>query len=424
MAAGSAGISLHVTQRMLVAGETVHGEIELNTPLFSSSGITTLIARLSGSVEVLNTSVTVTIHDNSPLYVVPPKLTPKTENSRSLYHQELELWRADTPSSSTSNRIPFSFKLPQDLPPSFQVDGIHAECRVGHVLEVLGTRPNASSHRIVVPLSVVAPDSLGTQHRQTLEGGWNGPWLPVKKEARIRKGVFGSHSSVQVELLLPCLSPLPLFTRIPFLVNIVTFTKEMKAEESSRRSQDAVFPTPPQHAKDISFWLQRQIDLVVDGHSVKEVDDYVRLGGLGEESSSGEDGPEVRVLDKEWIPSSNGRKGVWKQETKISSYFTLEGTPTFSDSILSLKYLMTIKVNFAGVGNTVEASCPVEISSGMVPQSRRAGVRRRGTRRRSTVDPLPLYTEREEPPPMEERRRTLDLPPSYWAIAAWETDGS
>ena len=58
---------------------------------------------------------------------------------------------------------------------------------------------------------------------------------------------------------------------------------------------------------------------------------------------------------------------------------------------------MTIKVNFAGVGNAVEATIPVEIGSGMVAQSRRTGVRRRGTRRRSTVDPLPLYTEREEP---------------------------
>lgn len=52
MAAGSVGISLHVTQRMLVAGETVHGEIELNTPLFSNSGIETIIARISGSVDM------------------------------------------------------------------------------------------------------------------------------------------------------------------------------------------------------------------------------------------------------------------------------------------------------------------------------------------------------------------------------------
>lgn len=111
----------------------------------------------------------------------------------------------------------------------------------------------------------------------------------------------------------------------------------MKADESSRRSQDPVFPTPPQQAKDVSFWLRRQIELVVDGHSVKEIDNYVQLGGLGEGASSGEDGPEVHILDKEWIPSSNGRKGIWKQETQISSRFTLEGTPTFSEPTLSLK---------------------------------------------------------------------------------------
>ena len=52
MAAGSAGISLHVTQRMLVAGETVHGEVQLDTPLFSDSGVLTIIARISGSVDV------------------------------------------------------------------------------------------------------------------------------------------------------------------------------------------------------------------------------------------------------------------------------------------------------------------------------------------------------------------------------------
>ena len=52
MAAGSAGISSHVTQRMLVAGETVHGEVQLDTPLFSNSGVQTIIARISGSVDV------------------------------------------------------------------------------------------------------------------------------------------------------------------------------------------------------------------------------------------------------------------------------------------------------------------------------------------------------------------------------------
>ena len=52
MAAGSAGISLHVTQRMLVAGETVHGEVRLDTPLFSNSGVQTIIDRISGSVDV------------------------------------------------------------------------------------------------------------------------------------------------------------------------------------------------------------------------------------------------------------------------------------------------------------------------------------------------------------------------------------
>ena len=118
----------------------------------------------------------------------------------------------------------------------------------------------------------------------------------------------------------------------------------MKAEESSRRSQDAIFPTPPQHAKDVSLSLRRQIELVVDGHSLKEVDDYVCLGGLGEGSSSTQDAPEVRVLDKEWIPSSNGRKGVWKQETQISSYFTLEGTPTFADTTLSLKVCAIFRI--------------------------------------------------------------------------------
>ena len=43
---------INVSQRMFVAGESVHGEIELNTPLFKNSGIEVLMARLSGSIDV------------------------------------------------------------------------------------------------------------------------------------------------------------------------------------------------------------------------------------------------------------------------------------------------------------------------------------------------------------------------------------
>lgn len=115
----------------------------------------------------------------------------------------------------------------------------------------------------------------------------------------------------------------------------------MKIEELPKASQDNLFPTPPHHAKDISFRLRRHIEVSANSRNLDEVIDYARLGGLGETTAP--EGDQLQVLEKQWIPSSGARKGVWRQETLVRSSFTLQASPTFSCPSLKLKVCLVHK---------------------------------------------------------------------------------
>lgn len=100
-------------------------------------------------------------------------------------------------------RLPFTFQLPELLPPSFHYSGIGRLAHIGYSIEVVGHRPGifARNRRVgrVFPL-VPAADPLDVATRFDFLSGWNGEWSNTQVGDDIRQGLFGQYSRVDMEV--------------------------------------------------------------------------------------------------------------------------------------------------------------------------------------------------------------------------------
>lgn len=107
-----------------------------------------------------------------------------------------------------SLRLPFSLKLPADVPPSCYVSVGGTTVRADYQVQAIGIR-NGLPHneKVDAILNVVAPDVLGAPIKARLKGGWQGPWATKTARRRVRKGLWGPYADVQIEVsLLPLYS--------------------------------------------------------------------------------------------------------------------------------------------------------------------------------------------------------------------------
>lgn len=128
---------------------------------------------------------------------------------------------------------------------------------------------------------------------------------------------------------------IPVFSPIPFSLNIVTTTKAMKFEDTP--DDGPIFPEPPLDPKSVEFTLERKV--AVRAGTFFEDESWWHtvqlLGGLGSSQDPHfHDNTEVIPTEKVWIPSSDSqdekkKKGQWKQESTFKSYFTLRCPPSF-----------------------------------------------------------------------------------------------
>ena len=122
-----------------------------------------------------------------------------------LAHEDRALWARSSgtypPAGSDMLRIPFSFTLPSQLPPSFQYRGIGQSGTIRYALTAVGVRKGLLSlnKRHCHPLAVVPKDQLGKRLKADL--AVHG-WKTFSKEERIRKGLWGEYSKVTVEVRL------------------------------------------------------------------------------------------------------------------------------------------------------------------------------------------------------------------------------
>ncbi|KAI0802071.1 hypothetical protein BC629DRAFT_1284933 [Irpex lacteus] len=364
-------IQLVVQPTLRVPGEVVEGVAQLYFPNLAKDKIEEVHVKLRGSIytEITRSTGTSTIVDPKRVHVAK---------------ENISLWSSSSgvypPPDSDILEIPFTFKLPASLPPSFECVGAtkSEKAHIRYGIAIVGKRPGVLRHnqRITKGFPVLPPDPSGAELREALQRGWTGSWRTLMDKKQIRKGLWGDHSEVEMTLVIPDIAALPLFSPIPFTLTFVTHSKEMKG--GSKSAEEAVFPEPPLGPQAVDFTLTRNVWIKTTVYDHTRKNDFVaQLGGLGSRKSGSGTGGSADVvvtpLKKEWTPSDGekGEKGRWRQESTFKSTFQLSCAPTFSTETLNASYKLKVKVDYPGIGNSHTAEFPVHVVSGMYPAGER-----------------------------------------------------
>lgn len=99
-------------------------------------------------------------------------------------------------------RVPFQFNLPVELHPSFEYNAAYKNAIIGYFIEVVGARKGTfnANRRIIRPFAVVRDDPEGASIRSALQKGWSQEWTTTERFAKIRKGLWGGHADVRMEV--------------------------------------------------------------------------------------------------------------------------------------------------------------------------------------------------------------------------------
>ncbi|TFK85458.1 hypothetical protein K466DRAFT_601153 [Polyporus arcularius HHB13444] len=393
----SSALTVYIPPAIYVAGSTIEGEVEMRFPDLQDENIEEVQLRLRG------TSRTVITRDKTTLIETIP-----------LVRDDLSIWSRGgaypLPGSNTL-RVPFSFTLPEQLPPSFHVRRFDPKGDVRYSLSAVGVRKGLLNlnKRHVVPLAILPKDELGAELKAA--HATHG-WKSFQKEDRIRKGLWGDYSKVHVELSLPDIPVLPLFSDIPFTIRVTTTTAPLaRSKADASPSDKPVFPPVPVVPDGVQFVLERKVKLRANVFTDKSSRDAaVFLGKRKSGIRGGCAGPiETEPAVKEWVPSEGHEKdakgedtkggegldatGSWLQRAVFHSTFQLDCPPTFAVQNIETSYQLVVKVPFPGIGNDLKLEVPVTVTSGV-------------------VEPIPK--EQSDGEDAASPLTTLDLPPAYW----------
>ncbi|KAI0345935.1 hypothetical protein BDW22DRAFT_1353570 [Trametopsis cervina] len=385
-------IKLVFNPSLKVAGEVISGEVQLHFPGLMRDKVVEVHVKLRGSVF---TRITRQIGQNT--YVRHDRVY--------LAHEEVSLWKQGDgvypPPDSDTLKLPFTFTLPENLLPSCQYGGGGRMGTVGYFIQVVGKRPGVLriNDRQGSPFPVIQSLSAGAQMREALRQGWQGRWKTITDEKEIRRGLWGDYSRVKFTLVLPdVINVLPVLTPIPFTLTIVTHSKPTTKED--KPPEETIFPAPPLKPHEIDFRIERNVYIRTGSwDSYSEGGFIAYLGGMGPKSSSAsQSAVQVEPMEKVWIPLNGDekkQKGCWKQEVTFKSTFQLSCPPAFDANTMKVFYIMRLKVDFPGIGNSVKTDFPVRVVSCMYPPGQRGW---------------------DGPPP------EMDLPPDYFQATTWDND--
>ena len=123
--------------------------------------------------------------------------------TRRLVNEEQSLWTkgsAYPPAESDVLRIPFQFRLPENLPPSFHYDGIGKRASVLYSVKATGARPGLLKFdkQIAKPIAIVPKDDIAAALRVEDKTGWK----VVPKTQFMTKGLWGDYAEARVEVHL------------------------------------------------------------------------------------------------------------------------------------------------------------------------------------------------------------------------------
>ncbi|EIN05809.1 hypothetical protein PUNSTDRAFT_74072 [Punctularia strigosozonata HHB-11173 SS5] len=189
----SGPIQLNFPKRTRFAGELLLGSVDINVKEAQQDEIDHVRVRIRGSLQTKikrsNGKTTTTYRSNVPLIRI-----------------DIPLWqrgKAFPPPGTHILTVPFKYRLPADLPPSFHAKSSRKQGVVTYFLEVVATRPGMfQSNRRVRAMIAVVPAGI-PEHvtlRNDLAGGWSPhmPWKTYVSDAAIRTGIWADYSHVKV----------------------------------------------------------------------------------------------------------------------------------------------------------------------------------------------------------------------------------
>ncbi|KAJ7754566.1 hypothetical protein B0H16DRAFT_1542796 [Mycena metata] len=419
-------ITIRFPNLVRVAGETIEGHVDFNVPLARKDGIENLRFEVRG---VIRTQIYRQYGDAG---IVHKETVP-------LFSSVDSLWTPESPDTGSDVvSLPFRFKLPDDLPPSFyRWDGT-----VRYSLEAVCERPGKfHPNRRARQIFSVTPAASKNQllAKESLRQGWTGPWKETKKEEKIRQGIWGEYSHVYATFSIPDLPSFPIATPIPYSFQIVTETKTVDhSDHPDDKHGHPLFPAPPTLSTDLTQILCRKIECRVRTDNIfsrtkpkythhekrTETFDLQKNRRLEEkdrkaptdygqtESITCTQAVEAIVDEPEWIPKDHKSRGIWRRSVRFTSTLTLPFAPTLSSETIDWQYILQFVVPFPGLTNNFKLEIPLELGPGLACPPPPTGAP--GSSNHSYADVLPAG-----PAPS-----ILDLPPAYWGEDGhdWDDD--
>ncbi|THH28249.1 hypothetical protein EUX98_g5935 [Antrodiella citrinella] len=409
-------VNLTLPPGTYVGGQPVFGQAQLHFPEVLEDDIQEVHVKLRGYIFTRITRRNPQVGER-----------PAYENIREVNYQHdtidlvkenISIWsRANGPRPDGAQmlQIPFQFVLPPNALPSFDWNhGVDLQASISYFVEIVGVRDGMlhRNRRVRAGLAVLPPDPQGAMVNRTLRLRLPYEWRIAEAHKKIRRGIFGKYARVTAELHLPNYPSLPLFTPIPFVLRVLTKTKQEKFDAKDENPAEDLFPAPPTHPNQVEFQVRRYVTLRARLASDRREDHFADLAGMCKNGTG--EGVEVHVNPRRWIPakedhdsdsagSNDDRKGKWLQETIMRGTFVLNFPPGFETENLTLRYEINMKVDFPGIGNDLKIEVPLVVSSGLphIPDE---------------VAPMPPVW------PNQGYPQALNLPKSYWEFEGAEED--
>ncbi|KAI0642174.1 hypothetical protein C8Q79DRAFT_1003114 [Trametes meyenii] len=386
------GISLQVPPALYVSGRLVEGEVELDFRQLQQDNIKEVQVQLRGWAD---TSYTI----NSSVIV---ERVPLVRDDVSLWSR---IGPVQPPPGEHTMRVPFRLELPPDLPPSFTYFGLKyaGTGSIRYSVTAIGVRPGSLqlNRRVRVPLALVPKDVEGVRVRErfsALTAATVSQWRTESRQEKIRRGLWGDYSILSI----PDEPVFPLFSPIPIVIKVQTTTPPTARHKAEANSPGKpIFPPAPGSYDKLEFKLQRQASLSAQKVEERATFDVTMFS---QDASAVVD---ADVPEKEWVPvdvpekalgSRNAvdSKGSWVQRSTFRTTVRLDCPPSFTIETLKCAYRFVVRVPFPGVGNNVEVSIPICVTSGIDMPIIRDGAGVTASSSGATTETF------------------LDLPPEYW----------
>ncbi|KAF7796298.1 hypothetical protein EIP86_007475 [Pleurotus ostreatoroseus] len=315
--------SLIFTNDTRIGGQVAEGTIILNVPLLKITGIKEVHLNLRGLV---------TTKIGSHEEVIYP------------LHDTLGIWRHATDFAADDHVVhePFSFTLPLSSVATAEYGQEGRKCdwpaRVYFYVEAVGVHADTSKSDIRTDrmFKYLNSDSDGAQiSSELVQGPYTGGWKTAVAMKGLKKRLqWNAKRHVVVTLSLPELEALPIWTPIPFKLNISALAKGKKNKPATSASR--LFGIDFTIVRDVHIRAHSK-EMTIEREFVMRVGSF---GALAPKDKDARNSDRMAAIPGPWLPVYDDEKhstGEWTQEYIMADAFTLTCPPTVRYQNLEVK---------------------------------------------------------------------------------------